>query len=52
MLIAGATASGITDTQAPRLAPLIPLVLLAGVIGIAASTPGAPARRRSRQPER
>ena len=36
MLIAGAIASGITYAQAPRLAPLIPLGLLACVIGIAA----------------
>ena len=36
MLIAGAIASGVTYTQAPRLAPLIPLALLACVIGIAA----------------
>jgi uncharacterized membrane protein YoaK (UPF0700 family) len=36
MLIVGAIASGVTYTQAPRLAPLIPLALLACVIGIAA----------------
>ncbi len=38
MLIAGAIASGVTYIQAPRLAPLIPLALLAGVLGIAAGT--------------
>ena len=38
MLIAGAIASGVTYAQAPRLAPLIPVALLACVIGIAAST--------------
>jgi uncharacterized membrane protein YoaK (UPF0700 family) len=38
MLIAGAVASGVTYTQAPRRAPLIPVALLACVIGLAAST--------------
>jgi uncharacterized membrane protein YoaK (UPF0700 family) len=42
-LIGGAVASGITYAQAPRLAPLIPLALLVGVIGIAASTGSGPA---------
>ena len=37
-LIAGAIAGGITYAQAPRLAPLIPLVPLACAIGLAAST--------------
>ena len=37
LLIVGAVASGITDAQAPRLAPLIPLAPLACAIGIAAS---------------
>ncbi len=37
-LIAGAIAGGITYAQAPRLAPLIPLVPLACAIGIATST--------------
>ncbi len=36
-LIAGAIASGITYAQAPRLAPLIPVALLACVIGLATS---------------
>jgi uncharacterized membrane protein YoaK (UPF0700 family) len=35
MLIVGATASGITYAQVPRLAPLIPVASLACVIGIA-----------------
>jgi uncharacterized membrane protein YoaK (UPF0700 family) len=35
-LIGGAIASGITYTQAPRLAPLIPLAALVSAIGIAA----------------
>jgi len=37
-LIAGAIAGGVTYAQAPRLAPLIPLVPLACAIGLAAST--------------
>ncbi len=35
MLVAGAAVSGVLVTQAPRLAPLIPLALLAGVIATA-----------------
>ena len=48
MLIAGAIASGVTYTQVPRLAPLIPLALLAGVIGIAAGTRTGKSRRAGR----
>lgn len=51
MLIAGAIASGITYSQAPRLAPLIPLVLLACVIGIAASVRSRTAGARGDPPD-
>ena len=52
MLIAGAIAGGVTYTQAPRLAPLIPLALVAAVIGIAAGarTSRAGGQRGSRPP--
>jgi uncharacterized membrane protein YoaK (UPF0700 family) len=56
-LIAGAIAGGIAYAQAPRLAPLIPLVPLAWAIGLAASTrpgmvgpQGDPGPRRSSGP--
>ena len=47
MLIVGAIASGITYTQAPRLAPLIFIAPLASVIGIAACTRTRTAGARS-----
>ncbi len=46
-LIGGALASGVTFAQAPRLAPLIPLVPLACAIGIAArARPGTVGARQ------
>jgi uncharacterized membrane protein YoaK (UPF0700 family) len=50
-LIGGAIASGITYTQAPRLAPLIPLAPLACAIGIAASTRSGTAGARRDPPD-
>jgi uncharacterized membrane protein YoaK (UPF0700 family) len=51
MLIAGAIASGVTYAQAPRLAPLIPFVILACAIGVAARTRSVPAGAHGDPPD-
>ncbi len=51
-LIGGAVASGITYAQESRLAPLIPLALLACAIGIAASTRSGTAGAARARPDR